>query len=147
MHGAIQGTEFGGGKGAMGGFGEVAEVEGADGDADEAEDFDAVGVEYAADLAVFSFVENDFEPGVFFARAEESCALAAEEFVAFGFHTTLQRFEERWIRDGGDLDVVGLVEMRGGVGDAGVPLGIVCEKEQAFAGFVEAADWCEPGLV
>lgn len=40
----------------MGGFGEVAEVERADGDADEAEDFEAEGVEDAADVAVFAFV-------------------------------------------------------------------------------------------
>ena len=35
--------------------------------------------------------------------------------------------------------------MGGGVGDAGVPFGIVGEKEEAFAGFVEAANGGEPG--
>lgn len=41
--------------------------------------------------------------------------------------------------------MVGLVEMSGGIGDAGVPFGIVGEEEEAFAGFVETADWSEPG--
>jgi len=129
----------------MGGFGEVAEVEGADGDADEAEDFDVEGVEHAANLAILALVESDFEPGVFFAGTKEGGALAAEEFGAFGFDTAFERFEKGRIRDVGDLHVIGFVEMRGGIGDTGAPLGIVGEEEEAFAGFVEATDGGEPG--
>ena len=129
----------------MGRFGEAAKMEGADGDAAQAEDFDAEGVEDAADLAVFAFVKGQFEPGVFFAGAEETCALAAEEFLAFGFDSALELFDERGIGERGDLDVIGFVEMRGGVGDASAPFGIVGEEEETFAGFVEAADGTKPG--
>jgi hypothetical protein len=96
-------------------------------------------------VAIFAFVEGDLEPGVFFAGTEKGGAFAAEDFVAFGFDTTFERFEKGRIRDGCDLHVVGFVEMRGGIGDAGVPLGVVGEEEEAFAGFVEAADWGESG--
>ena len=77
----------------MGGFGEVAELEGTDGDTDQAEDFDAEGVEDAADVAFFAFIESDCESGVFFAGAEERCAFAAEDFVAFGFHSAFEGFD------------------------------------------------------
>jgi len=50
-------------------------LERADGDTDEAEDFDAEGVEHAADMTVFCFIEGEFEPGVFLAGAEEAGAL------------------------------------------------------------------------
>jgi len=129
----------------MGGFEEVAELEGADGDTDEAEDFDAEGVEHAADMTVFAFIEGEFEPGVFLARAEKAGAFAAECFAAFGFDSALKFLDERRVGERGDLDVIGFVEMGGGVGDAGVPFGIVGEKEEAFAGFVEAANGGEPG--
>jgi hypothetical protein len=78
----------------MGGLGKIAELEWTDRDADKAEDFDAEGVEHAADLAVFPFVESEFEPGVFFTGAEESCTFAAEEFVALCFDSALEFFEE-----------------------------------------------------
>ena len=122
-------------------------MEGADGDADQAEDFDAEGVEDAADLAVFAFVKCEFEPGVFFAGAEEGCSFAAEEFVVFGFDSTLEGVNEVRVGHGGDLHVVGLVEMGFGIGDPGVPFGIVGEEEEAFGGFVEAADGGEPGRI
>jgi hypothetical protein len=45
------------------------------------------------------------------------------------------------------LDVVGFVEMRFRRGDACGPLGVVGEQEQAFAGFIEPADRCDPGKI
>ena len=122
-------------------------MEGTDGDADEAEDFDTKRVEHAANVAIFAFVESDFEPGVFFAGAEKGGAFAAEDFVAFCFDATFERFEKWRIRESCDSNVVGFIEMRGGIGDPGVPLGVVGEEEEAFAGFVEAADGCEPGQI
>jgi len=108
---------------------------------------DALGVEHAADLAVFAFVEGEFEPRFFFAGAEEAGLLGAEDFTAFGFDAAFEGVEEVGVGEGGDLDVVGFVEVGGGVGDAGAPFGIVGEEEEAFAGFVEAADGSEPGQV
>ena len=71
--------------------------------------------------------------------------LAAEDFVALGFDTTFERLEKGGIRESCNLNVVGFVEMSGGIGDAIVPFGIVSEEEEAFAGFVEATDGGKPG--
>ena len=46
--------------------------------------------------------------------------------------------------DGGNLHLVGLVEVSGRIGHAGIPFGIVGEEKEPFASFVEAADGCEP---
>ena len=78
----------------MGAFCKIAELEGTDRDADEAEDFDAEGVEHAADVAVFAFVEGELKPGVPFAGAEEAGALTAKNLVAFCFDSALEVFDE-----------------------------------------------------
>ena len=77
----------------MGAFGEVAEVERADGDADEAEDFDAEGVEHAADVAILAFVEGELEPGVFFTDTEDAGLFTAENLAALRFDTAFEGFD------------------------------------------------------
>src|SRR5690606_26823908 len=63
---------FIGRKVAPGAFGEVAEGDGADGGADEAEDGDVERGQEAADLAIAAFVEDDLQPGVLRARAQQA---------------------------------------------------------------------------
>lgn len=59
----------------------------------------------------------------------------------------LERFEKRGVGDFPNLYVVRLVEVSLGSGDAGGPRGVVGEKQQALAGFVQPADGCDPGSV
>ena len=140
-----EGFDFGGGEFAGGAFFEVAEGDAADGDADEAEDFDLEGFEEAADVTVAAFVEDDFKPGVFFAFAEEGGAFGGEGAVV-SLDAGFEGGEEGGVREAVDLDVVGFVEVAGGVGDGVGPGGVVGEEEEAFASLVEATDGREVGV-
>jgi len=103
------------------------------------------GFEEAADVAVAAFVEDDFKPGVFFAFAEDGGAFGGERAVV-GVDAGFEGGEEGGIGEAVDLDVVGFVEVAGGVGDGVGPGGVVGEEEQAFTGLVEAADGGEVGV-
>ena len=78
-------------------------------------------------MTVLSFVEDDFEPGIFFAGAEEGCEFATQDFVAFGFDSSFEGFDQVRVGYGGDLHVIGLVEVCRGICNTGVPFGIVGE--------------------
>lgn len=130
---------------APGALGQIPECDAADGDADEAQDLDVEGFKEAADVAVAALVEDQFEPGVFFAGAEEGGALGGEEAFG-GWHAVLQGGQQGVIGQLVDLDVVGFVEMAGWVGDGTGPGGVVGEEEEALAGLVEAADGSEVGV-
>lgn len=103
------------------------------------------GFEEAADVTVAAFVEDDFKPGVFFAFTEEGDAFGGEGAVAGG-DAGLEGGEESGVREAVDLNVVGFVEVAGGVGDGVGPGGVVGEEQEAFAGLVEAADGGEVGV-
>src|ERR1700740_429257 len=78
----------------MSAFGQIGKLERADGNADETKHLDAEGIEHAADLAVFAFVEDDFEPGMFFAAAEKAGALCFENAALWNFDAALKNFEK-----------------------------------------------------
>jgi len=137
--------DFSAGKGTRGALYQVPERKRADGHADQAENFDPLGLEHPADVAILAFIQDDFEPGVAAPLAKDGCALGAQELAVAG-DTICERPEETVAGKGGNLDVVGLIQVRAGIGDAGGPLGIVSEQEQTFAGFVEAAYRREPAV-
>jgi len=123
---------------------EITQRKRADGNAEKAENVDAKCIEHTADLAVFAFIEDDFEPGMLFTGAQEDGALGFKDLAVRHFDATLERFEETTVSDDVDLHVISLVEKRGGIGNAGGPLGVVGEKHKPLAGLVEAADRSDP---
>src|SRR6516165_4504095 len=51
---------------------EISKPQRANRHADEAQHLDAQSVEHAANLAIFPFIDDHFEPGVFFAGAKRA---------------------------------------------------------------------------
>ncbi len=94
-------------------------------------------------MAILALVEDDFEPGIVLTLAENFRLFGAQVFAVVG-NTVGQSFQENVVSDCADLHVVDLVEVRVGFSDARGPFRIVGEQEQAFAGFIEAADRGEP---
>jgi len=131
----------------VGAFTHIAKLQRANRDADEAKNFRAQGIEHAPDLSVLAFVECNFDPGALFTRAEDAGTLGLEKFTVRHFDAPLQCFHQSGIGDHAELDVIGLVEMRSGIGDASGPLRIIREEQQALAGLVEAADGGNPGKI
>jgi hypothetical protein len=126
-------------------LGKGPQRERADGDADEAKDFDAERIEEAADLPVLAFVQNDLEPTRLRPPAQEADAPCGEPFVFVGRDTALDSFDEIVISGSADLHVVGLLDMVLGREDRRGPAGVVREEEESFARFVETADRRDPG--
>jgi hypothetical protein len=128
-------------------FGKIAKLNRADGNSDESKHFDAEGIEHASDLAVFAFVENDLDPGVLFASTDDVGALCCEHVAFRNFDAALESFQQVCVGDGTDLDMIGFVEMRGGIGDARSPFGVVGQKKKAFAGLIEPAHGNDPAQI
>lgn len=128
-------------------FGKVAELERTDRDSHKSKHFDAEGIEHATNLAVLAFVEDDFDPGMFLASAEEVCALRFEDVALWNFNAALKGFEETGVGHDADLDMVGLVKMKGRIGNARGPFGVVGKEKKAFTDLVEAADRSDPAQI
>src|SRR5262249_45226136 len=122
---------------------ERTEPQRTDGNANQPQDFDATGLQHSADLAVFAFVQNDFDPLIFFAAAKDASCLCPER-VAIGSDAACEVFEQRFAGKPSDLYVVGFVEMRFGRSDPRGPFGIVGEEQQPFAGFIKTPDGPHP---
>ena len=134
-----EGLDFRWGEVSPRAFREVAKLQGTNGDTDEAQDFDLMGFAQATDVTVAPFIQQDLQPSILFTFSQEGGAFGREEAVI----RADAGFESRKKRGVGlavDLDVVGFVQMSGGVGDAVAPGGVVGEKQQAFAGLVEPAN-------
>jgi hypothetical protein len=52
------------------------------GNANQPEDFDPKLLQHAPDLAVFAFIEHDFQPRVFPAAAQHASLLGSQQFPA-----------------------------------------------------------------
>lgn len=139
--------DFGRSEEAGVGFREVAELKGADGDANKAEHVKAERGEEPAEVAVFAFVEEDFEPGVALALAEGADVFGAEGIAFRGADAGEHPCDLFRRGVAGNLDVIGLVQMGGGVGNGVGPLGVVGKEEEALASLIEAADGDDAGQI
>jgi hypothetical protein len=134
--------------------GQALKAEAADADADEAEGGETDGGGHAADLAVFTLGEGEFEPGGgdVFADADwgitwgmsglgvEALGFAGEGAEVFEVDAGTE-FSQRFVGDGAvHLGVVGAGMGVAGIEEAIIPAGFVTEQEEAFGIAVEAAD-------
>jgi hypothetical protein len=104
-----------------------------------------MGFTQATNMTVAAFIQQDLQPGILFTFAQQRSAFGREEAV-FGRDAGLELAQQRRVGDAVDLDMVGFVEMSGGVGDGIGPGGIVGEQQQALAGLVESADGRKVGF-
>ena len=125
-------------------LGKITEGKRADGDPDEAEDIDVQRGEHATDVAISTLVKDDFKPAMLGAGAQERRSKRAEE-LALGANAAAESLQEIVGGDRTDLDMVGLLKMGSGIGDASRPLRIVREQQETFAGLIETADRRKPG--
>src|SRR5215470_6473612 len=93
--------------------------------------------EEAANVAIFSFVEHNFEPGVTPSLSQNPCLLHTEKITGGGANTTAESVEQDFVGDRADLHVIGFVKVRLRRGNARGPLGVIGEQQQPFAGSVE----------
>ena len=114
------------------------------GDAHQLEHFDIQVFEQAADMAIFSFIEHDFEPRVTFALPQKAAILHAKKIAIVHADAIAQSAEQRCVGDRADLHVIRFIQMRLRRSDAGRPFGVVGKQQQSFAGFVETANRREP---
>src|SRR5207342_2920884 len=101
------------------------------------------GVQQPADLPVAAFVQDDIEPRVPVACAQDVDGFRVEVF-AVGFDAIDEGGERVVVGSTVHLHVVALVGAGRRIGDAGGPGGVVREQQQAFARLVEAADGGDP---
>jgi DNA-binding PadR family transcriptional regulator len=130
-----------------GSFRQIAELQGANRHADQAQDFHPESFEHAADLPVFAFIENNLQPGIFLSCAKNTGALGLQRVASRVCNAVLQSFEKSSIGHGSDLRVIGLVQMGSRIGDARGPFRIIGEKKKSFAGFIEPSGGRNPGKI
>lgn len=104
-----------------------------------------MGFTQTANVTVAAFIQQDFQPGVLFAFAQQGGAFGGEEAV-FGAGSGFELAQQRGIGNTVDLNMVGFVQMTGGIGDAVCPGGVIGEKQQAFAGLIESANGRQVGF-
>src|SRR6185312_7869375 len=100
-------------------------------------------LEHVADLAVFSFYQRHFEPGIVgFAHGLNFGRGGAGPFAVFGADgDSSAQFGQ--VGNGGnasDFYQISFRNVRGGLHEGGSEFAVVGEQEQALAGVVEATD-------
>src|ERR1700677_2448836 len=80
-HGAVELLFFARSERTYAPLAQIAEHHAANGDADQAQDFDSEVFEHPANVPVFAGVENDFEPGIAFPLAQDGGAFRAQEIA------------------------------------------------------------------
>ena len=78
--------------------------------ANQAEHFDPQGFKHAPDLAVLSFVKNNFQPGIFLTRAQHPRAFGTQQF-SVGHHALYKLSGQCLVNQGGHVNMIGLVQM------------------------------------
>jgi len=128
-------------------FREIAQPQGPYGDAEEAQHTDSQLRQHASDMAILAFVEDNFEPGIFFTTAKNLHTLGPQETVVVSPDTLDDGFKQCGVRDRANLDVIDFVDMRLGREHTCRPLRIIGQQQQAFARFVQTSDGCDPRQV
>ena len=80
-HGAVEQLFFARSERTYAPLAQIAEHHAANGDADQAQDFDSEVFEHPANVPVFAGVENDFEPRIAFPLAKDGGAFHAQEIA------------------------------------------------------------------
>src|SRR5438874_13392385 len=89
--------------------------------------------EQAANLAVFSLVENDFQPRIAFATPKIAGLFHAKKAAVARSDAFAQTQEQGQFRKPVNLYMIRFVEMRLRRGDAGGPFRVIGEQQQSFA--------------
>ena len=98
-------------------------------------------------MAILSFLQDDFEPGVTRAMTQDACAFHAQSFSVYA-NAGKQLIQDPGVGLGCNLDVVSFRNMGFRCEHGGGPLAVIGKQQQSFTGFVETADRSEPaGLI
>src|ERR1700757_5032070 len=108
-------------------FAKRSELERSDRDTYQAPHFETKSSKQAADLAVLPLIESDLKPAVPFAASQEPASMYTQIFFV-DLNPTLDRLRHAPVDDRVDLNMIGLMQMRFGRGDAGSPLGVVGQE-------------------
>src|SRR6267378_6545135 len=92
-------------------FRQVAELQRADSDTYQPEDFYSERREKTADLTILTFIEHNLEPTVLFSTANDGSMLNAENFAVSRFDSGSQPLQELLIGHSRDLNVISLVQV------------------------------------
>ena len=111
LHGAIQIAFFAIGQWPRGALREIAQPQRPDGHAKQPQHLHAQLRQHAADVAILSLVEHDFEPAIFVATAQNAGTLCPQENAIFGSDSGGYGCEQSCVRNRSNLHVIGFIEM------------------------------------
>jgi hypothetical protein len=122
---------------------QLAQRQRSDRHPDQAQHIETQRRQQAADVPVATFIQHHFQPRILLADTQQRRSPRLQQ-IARIVDARLHRCQRCRIRLAGYLYVVGLVQVRGRVGDSRRPGSVVAQQQQTFAGLVQSTDRSQP---